>query len=124
MSPDAPPAPFDDAVVAAVAADHGVDQDDLAALVAAHQDLMARLPGVDNLVYEWRKQFDATVLHSDEKVYFVAAPEWAWSEFADSLDADEGETAALAAVHERIVAAHEAVDAEMADATPIVLVRE
>ena len=124
MSSDAVSAAFENVDVEAVASEHSVGPERLASLVAAHQEGMAKLPGVENLVYEWRKQFDATVIARTQREYLVDAPEWAWEEFADGLDADADEMAALAAVHERAVAAHADTPADVEDATPMVLVRE
>lgn len=97
------PAVFEDGLVTAVADDHDVPRDRLTSLLADHQSGVADLPGVENLVYEWRRQFDATVVDSTETAYYVAAPPWVWEEFAESLDATEAEAGALADVHARHV---------------------
>lgn len=118
---EAPPAVFDDAVVESAAAAHGIGADRLAALLADHQAGVEELPGVENLVYEWRKRFDGTVLERTETAYYVAAPPWVWDEFAERLDAEQVEVTALADAHERQVRAR--VDDAASGGTPLVLAR-
>lgn len=101
--------PFSDDVVAAVADERGVEADDLGALVARHQQSVRSLPGVDELVYEWRKQFDGAVLERTEAAYYLSVPDWVWDEFGESLDASADATDALAAVHRRTVVRRDGV---------------
>lgn len=102
-APAEPGSPFSDDVVAAVADERGVEADDLGALVDRHQRSVRSLPGVDELVYEWRKQFDGAVLERTQAAYYLSVPDWVWSEFGESLDASADATDALAAVHSRTV---------------------
>lgn len=124
MSADGVPEPFDEEHLAAVASEYPVTAERLRELLDEHQAVMERLPGAENLVYEWRKQFDATVLARSEGWYFVAAPEWAWDEFADTLEVNDAEMTALAAVHERTIREHSAVSGtDVGDATPMIVLR-
>lgn len=125
MTATGPPAPFTPESIDDVATERDVDAGRLAELVADHQALMRRLPGVENLLYEWRKQFDATVLERSDRWYVVDAPAWVWDEFASSLSATDAALDALAVVHAR-TAAELATEStpDLSDATPIVLVRE
>jgi len=93
---------FADDVIAAVAADHGVDRDRLTDLVRSHQSNVRDLPGVDDLVYEWRNQFhlDPMLARTDD-AYYLALPAHVWDEFGDDLGVDDDERAALIAVHDR-----------------------
>lgn len=104
MSPPAEPeSPFSDDVVAAVADEREVDADDLGALVERHQRSVRSLSGVDELVYEWRKNFDGAVLDRTEATYYLSVPERVWGEFGESLDLSADATDALAAVHRRTI---------------------
>ena len=125
MTADPLPPVFGPVDVDEIATRHDVTADRLRTLVSSHQDQMAELPGVENLVYEWRSQFDLPVRHQSDQCYVVDAPPWAWAEFATALDAREDEMAALQEVHRHAVLGHE--DAELpadADANPMVLLRE
>jgi len=108
-----------------IATRHDVTADRLRTLVSSHQEGMAELPGVENLVYEWRSQFDLSVRHQSDRCYVVDAPAWAWAEFATALDASEEEMAALQEVHRHAVLAHDHTDLPAgSDANPMVLLRE
>ena len=116
--------PFEREIIEDVAGEHALERDELVDHLRAHQKQMATLPGVENLVYEWRKQFDATVLARTPSVYYVAAPPWIWEEFASHLDADEAAMAAIETVHERTVRSlPEFEDGSLADAAACVLLQ-
>lgn len=102
-APTEPGTPFADDVVAAVADEHDLDAAALASLADRHQRSVRSLPGVDELVYEWRKNFDGAVLDRTEVTYYLSVPEWVWGEFGESLDLSADATDALAAVHRRTV---------------------
>jgi hypothetical protein len=93
---------FDNGIVDEVAADHDVSADRLAELARTHQSNVRDLPGVDNLVYEWRNHFhlDPLLARTDE-AYYLALPAHVWDEFADDVAADGDERAALVALHDR-----------------------
>ncbi|PSQ30077.1 hypothetical protein BRD06_02165 [Halobacteriales archaeon QS_9_67_15] len=50
-------AAFEERVIDAVAADHAVEPGRLTELVRAHQANVRELPGVEDIVYEWRNYF-------------------------------------------------------------------
>ncbi|PSP31781.1 hypothetical protein BRC64_08845 [Halobacteriales archaeon QH_10_67_22] len=93
---------FDEAVVADVAADHGLDSDRLADLARTHQSNVRDLPGVDDIVYEWRNYFHMDpLLARTETAYYLALPDHVWDEFAEDIDLDGDRRAALVALHDR-----------------------
>ncbi|WP_123534094.1 hypothetical protein [Halosimplex salinum] len=95
-------AAFDDAVVDTVAADHDLSVERLTDLVRTHQSNVRALPGVEDIVYEWRNYFHQDPLVGrTEAVYYLALPEHVWDEFVEDMGIDETERAALLAVHDR-----------------------
>lgn len=98
-APDDVPRPFDESVVASVAADCDASADELASLVDRHQRSVADLPGVENLVYEWRKAHDGAVLERTPTAYYCSVPERVWDEFAGAMDLSAAERDALVAAH-------------------------
>lgn len=94
-----PGGPFPDGVVASVSSEHGVSADELAALIDRHQRSVRELPGVEELVYEWRKHFDGVVLDRTTETYYLSVPARVWDEFGDALDASPDLTDALVAAH-------------------------
>lgn len=99
---DALLAPFDDDIVTAVAARMDTTAAALRDLLRRHQRSARDFPGVDNLVYEWRKYlpYDPVVARTDEAFHCVVLPE-VWGDFADSLDTDDREFEQLLTVHDR-----------------------
>jgi len=108
-----PLAAFDEAVIDAVADQHGIDERRLRALVRRHQQSVRDLPGVDDIVYEWRKAFrtDPLVERRPDR-YVLATPAHVWPEFGDHLDLDDDERTALEAVHERQAREHTGSDVD------------
>lgn len=96
-----PLAAFDDDVVDAVAATAGVDEDRVRTLARRHQEGVRDLPGIDDIVYEWRNQFhqDPLVYRTDA-VYVLALRAHVWTEFGDRLDATDAELGALKTLHD------------------------
>jgi len=93
---------FDADLVAAVAEEHDVDRDRLTTLARTHQSNVRDLPGVDDIVYEWRNQFHLDpLLARTTATYYLALPAHVWDEFAESLGATDAERAALVALHDR-----------------------
>jgi hypothetical protein len=70
-------------------------------LVADHQQSVRDLPGVENIVYEWRRSFpvNPVVLRTDSAYVLVVEP-WVWDEFAAALSLSDAETDAVRAVHD------------------------
>lgn len=79
-----------------------VDERRLRQLVADHQQSVRDLPGVENIVYEWRRSFavNPVVLRTDSAYFLVVEP-WVWAEFAAALSLSPAEVDALRAVHDR-----------------------
>jgi hypothetical protein len=93
---------FDDDLLASVAEQRDIDLDRLTALVRTHQSNVRELPGVDDIVYEWRNQFHLDpLLARTGAAYYLALPGHVWDEFADSLDVTDAERDALVALHDR-----------------------
>lgn len=97
---------FDESLVEAAAAANDVDPSELAALIYRHQTSVAALPGVEELVYEWRKHFDDPLLARTERAYYLAVPDTVWDEFAAHLDVRDAARDALVDVHRRTAASH------------------
>lgn len=123
------PAAFDAALVAAVAAEHDLSSQTLAELLSRVQSYLAGFPGIEDLVYEWKRAFayDPVVARNDERYVVVLLP-YVWEELAGQLDLPGDELDALRAVHERQARAE--FDARGADDSvfeggqPMVLCRE
>ena len=95
-------AAFEERVIDAVAADHAVEPGRLTELVRAHQTNVRELPGVEDIVYEWRNYFHQDPLVGrTPTVYYLALPDHVWEEFVDDLGLDAAERDALLAVHDR-----------------------
>lgn len=93
---------FDADLWETVAADHDVDAEALSALARAHQAGIRELPGVENLVYEWRRSLPVSPLvERREDVYLLRVEDAVWGEFRAVLDCDDAEFAALRAAHAR-----------------------
>ncbi len=97
-----PLAAFDDETFDHVAGETAVSADRLRTLARRHQEGVRELPGVDNIVYEWRNHFHVDpLLTRTDAVYALALPGRVWDEFADGLDSSAAEHDALVAVHDR-----------------------
>jgi len=95
-------AAFDQGVIDAVAADHAVEPARLTELVRTHQANVRDLPGVEDIVYEWRNHYHRDPLVGrTPAVYYLALPDHVWDEFVEDLGIDESERDALLAVHDR-----------------------
>lgn len=100
-----PLAPFDDRVFAAVAEEHGVSPSEVRDLTRRHQALVRRLPGVDDIVYEWRRGFpNDPVVERRPDAYFLSVADTVWPEYARALALDDREETLLRAVHRRQLA--------------------
>jgi hypothetical protein len=103
MTDTRPPlSPFDDETFATVASETGLGADPLRDLTRRHQEGVRDLPGVDDIVYEWRNHFhlDPLVVRT-ETAYVLALPDHVWEEFAEGLAASGEAMAALKSVHDR-----------------------
>jgi hypothetical protein len=103
MSDPRPPlAAFDDDSFETVADETTLDAGALRDVTERHQESVRELPGVDDIVYEWRNHFhmDPLVYRTD-RVYVLALPAHVWDEFGDRLDLGDDDLAALKSVHDR-----------------------
>lgn len=102
--------PFDEAILAAAADEYELDEGSLATVVRRHQESVAALPGIENLAYEWRKQYESPLIERTQAAYYLAVPDWVWEEFGHALNIRETMLDALVEVHRRTVVAR--TDAE------------
>ncbi|WP_254271237.1 hypothetical protein [Haloarcula marina] len=103
-------APFDEEVVRAVADANNVEYERLREAVADHQRTMRENPGVEDLVYEWRKQYDDPVLFRSAETFIVGLPPTVWEDYGSYLGLDDYVLAALSAVHQEQTIRTEDVD--------------
>lgn len=115
-------APFDVEVVRGVAGTNSVDEEQLRSALADHQRTMRENPGVENLVYEWRKRFDDAVLHRTPETFFMAVRESVWQEYGTHLGLDDYLLAAVVAVHQEQVLRETAVDSSAIGENAVALV--
>lgn len=93
---------FDSTVVDDVAWEFDCTPDSLAALARDHQESVRALPGVDDIVYEWRRTLPVDPLvERRSDAYFLRIESAVWAEFTDALALGDDEAAALVAVHAR-----------------------
>lgn len=121
-----PLALFDDELLAAVAAEFDLDPAALRSAAERHQQQMRDLPGVDELVYEWRKTLprDPLVARHDDAYLLVVHPD-VWPQFVDALELSEAELAALRAIHTRVLSAEaDAADIPDDERDAMIVVRE
>jgi hypothetical protein len=96
--------PFDADVLAEAARSHDVSEAELSAAVARHQESVEALPGVENLAYEWRRQYESPLLERTPDAYYLAVPDRVWDEFGDALGLSDAMLDAVRDVHRRTVA--------------------
>ncbi|WP_135302865.1 hypothetical protein [Haloarcula amylovorans] len=102
--------PFEGDVIRAVASENDVEEGQLRDALEAHQRVMHDNPGVEDLVYEWRRQYDDPVLARTPETFFVAVPPTVWEEYGDFLGLDDYVLRALSAVHQEQTLRSDAVD--------------
>lgn len=119
-------APFDLAVIRTTAQHNDVEEGVLRDALAAHQRTMRENPGVEDLVYEWRKQYDDPVLVRTPDVFVLALPPTVWEQYGDYLDFEDDVLPAVAAVHAEQTLRSDTVSAsELAsDRAPLLVARE
>jgi hypothetical protein len=121
---DDPLAAFEPGVIRAVATDRGFDPETLSRLVRRHQEGVRTLPGVLDLVYEWRRTLPGDpLLARTDAAFVLATPPTVWDEFGSYLDLTARELAALRAVHERQAALTLGDGDGLENASPVVLTR-
>ena len=102
--------PFDEKLIAQVARANDIEVERLETAVADHQRTMRETPGVEDLVYEWRKQYEGPVLLREPTVFIVGVPPTVWDEYGHYLDLAEDMLRALAAVHQEQTLRTDGVD--------------
>jgi hypothetical protein len=95
---------FDPDDVRAAAEAFDVEFERLTAVIVRHQHAVEDLPGVENIVYEWRKQYEDPLLARTETAYYLRIPRAVWEEFDDAIEVGDETLAALIDVHRRTVA--------------------
>jgi len=110
--------------LAAVADDHPIASSRLREVVVAHQRGVHEAPGVDDIVYEWRRYFSGDpLLGRTDDAYVVTVPESVWAEFERAHDLDESTARALRAVHAETAEGLDAPPDRREGYAPIVLLR-
>ena len=105
-----------------VAAETGLTEGELRALVGELNASVADYPGVSDLVFEYRRAFSHDPLvERAGGTYFLLVPPRVWPEFGAALDVDDRSLAALRAVHERAFSAGTEFE-ERGDWVPLVLI--
>jgi hypothetical protein len=100
-----PLAAFDDAVLSTVAGTADAERR-LRAVARRHQETVRANPGVENLVYEWRRGYRGNELvERTAGAYYLLVEATAWREFGDALALDADERDRLRALHARQFAA-------------------
>jgi len=116
-------APFDVAVIRTAARDNDIEEPALREALADHQRTMRENPGVEDLVYEWRKQYDDPVLSRTDEMFILAVPSTVWEEYGDYLEMERPLLQAVVAVHQEQTIRSEEVDPEgLADAETVIVV--
>lgn len=94
--------PFDPERLREVAAERGVTVDALERLVARHHAHADSMPGVDELVFEWRRflGYDPLVARTDD-AYHLAVDESVWREFGAQMGVDDEAVETLMTLHDR-----------------------
>ena len=100
MTDEALLAPFDLAVIRTTAQHNDIEESELRDALASHQRTMRENPGVEDLVYEWRKQYEDPVLDRTPELFVLALPPTVWEEYGDYLDFRNETLAAVTAVHQ------------------------
>jgi len=115
--------PFDVAVIRTAARDNDIEEPALREALADHQRTMRENPGVEDLVYEWRKQYDDPVLSRTDEMFILAVPSTVWEEYGDYLEMERPLLQAVVAVHQEQTIRSEEVDPEgLADAETVIVV--
>jgi len=94
---------FDTTDVERSASEFAVDPAALTERLADHQAAVEELPGVENIVYEWRKQYEDPLIERTAEVYYLRVPATVWDEFGDALGVGDAMLSALVDVHRRTV---------------------
>jgi hypothetical protein len=119
-----PLAAFDDDLFETVSANTGLEEETLREIARDHQEGVRELPGVDDIVYEWRNQFHQDpLLHRDSDVYVLALQTHVWTEFGDRLGLEETTLDTLRALHDEQARELVSATGRLADDDAVVLTR-
>jgi hypothetical protein len=92
-------AAFEDDLLAEVG---DADSERLATLAREHQAGVRALPGVDDIVYEWRRTLPGEpLLYRSTALYVLVLPGRVWVEFLEGMELAESEASALRELHRR-----------------------
>lgn len=118
-------AAFDDAVVSRTAEEAEVGADSIRRVARSHQQTVRDLPGVEDIVYEWRRSLPKNPLvERRTDAYYLAVDATVWGEYGDALSLSLAEFDALRALHANQLAATLGSDAAPDDGRlPLVLTR-
>ncbi|PSQ52588.1 hypothetical protein BRD20_07070 [Halobacteriales archaeon SW_8_65_20] len=96
-----PLAPFDDERIEQTAEAFDIGPARLRACLTEHHDHAAAVPGIDELVMEWRRflPYDPLVARTDD-AYLLAVESSVWTEFGQQLSLSEIELQAVKSVHD------------------------
>ncbi|SFG06533.1 hypothetical protein SAMN04488063_1313 [Halopelagius inordinatus] len=116
---------FDEDVVSRTVDQTSVDAERLRDVAQSHQQMVRELPGVDDIVYEWRRALPKNpLLERRTEAYYLAVDATIWGEYGDALSLSETDFDALRALHENQLAATLGPDSVPDDGRlPLVLVR-
>ncbi|MDZ7746008.1 MAG: hypothetical protein U5K28_05670 [Halobacteriales archaeon] len=118
-----PLAPFDDDLIERVADETGIDAATLRERLVDHHDHAATVPGIDELVMEWRRFLPyEPLIERTADAYLLAVESSIWTEFGTQLSLSETELLAIQSVHD--AQARRVADEEQFDSyDPMVLAR-
>lgn len=116
---------FDDDVVSRTAEETGVDADHLREVARNHQQTVRDLPGVEDIVYEWRRMLPKNpLLERRTEAYYLAVDATVWGEYGDALSLSAADFDALRTLHENQLVATLGAEAVPDDGRlPLVLTR-
>lgn len=99
-----------------------VGDDRLRTLAHRHQETVRENPGVENLVYEWRRAYPRhSLVERTDRAYYLLVTPPTWREFGDALGLDGAERDLLRTLHARQFAAD--LDGTDDERAPMVLTR-
>lgn len=116
---------FDENVVSRTVDETNVGTERLRDVAQSHQQMVRELPGVEDIVYEWRRALPKNpLLERRTEVYYLAVDATIWGEYGDALSLSETDFDALRTLHENQLAAALGPESVPDDGRlPLVLVR-
>jgi hypothetical protein len=122
---NAPLDAFDEDVLRRAATETGFDLTALRSLIRRQQEMVRELPGVEDIVYEWRRTLPRSPLvERRPDAYYLVVEARIWAEYAEALSLSPAELDALRAVHRAQLVTTVGADAVAGDdREPFVLTR-